>query len=83
MADLTPARLQAIEAYAREYGDMHFRDLLAAYTTLRSRLRWLEGQWRAKGSGMDAFHATMGIGWKSCADDLAAPLAADAPPPEE
>lgn len=38
-------------------------------------LRALVEKWRAEGARKDSFHATMGIGWKACADELAAYLA--------
>lgn len=34
-------------------------------------LRTLIDKWRATGAVKDTYHATMGIGWKVCADDLA------------
>ena len=37
-------------------------------------LRALIVKWRANGARIDGFHATMGIGWKVCADELAAAL---------
>lgn len=35
-------------------------------------------QWREKGASCDTFHATMGVGWKTCADELEACLSAPA-----
>ncbi len=40
-------------------------------------LRVFVEKWRAEGRRLDTFHATMGSGWKACADELAAILAAD------
>lgn len=50
---------------------------------LLEQLQWIIGQWRTKAALMDATHATMGIGWKSCADDLAALLSALPQTPEQ
>ena len=35
----------------------------------------LVGRWRREGARCDSFHATMGAGWKACADELEAALA--------
>lgn len=32
-------------------------------------------KWRAEGLHLDKFHCTMGIGWKTCADELEAEVA--------
>jgi hypothetical protein len=39
-------------------------------------LRALSEKWRAKAAQIDTFHATMGTGYKACADELDAALAA-------
>lgn len=46
----------------------------------QEQLRALVATWRAKGAGVDVWHAVMGIGWKACADELevALNLATDA-----
>lgn len=44
-------------------------------------LRALSGQWRAEGARIDAFHATMGTGYKVCAAELDAALLVPAEPP--
>jgi hypothetical protein len=44
----------------------------------RAALEALVAKWRNEGAVKDTFHATMGIGWKVCADDLEAALAAPA-----
>ena len=41
---------------------------------LRLALQRLISQWREKAAVTDSFHATMGIGWKVCADELEALL---------
>ncbi len=33
-------------------------------------LRRLSAQWRLEAAAKDAFHATMGMGWRACATDL-------------
>lgn len=43
-------------------------------TNPREALIALVEKWRAKGAEIDTFHATMGIGFKACADELAAAL---------
>lgn len=43
---------------------------------MNDQLLVLIEQWRAKAAVKDAFHATMGMGWKACANDLEAALAA-------
>ena len=42
---------------------------------LRVALIALRDKWRAEAALTDRFHATMGTGWKVCADDLDAFLA--------
>jgi hypothetical protein len=42
----------------------------------RERLSNLVAQWKARGASIDTFHATMGIGYKACAEDLSALLTA-------
>ncbi len=37
-------------------------------------LRALSAKWRGQAAIIDSFHATMGSGWKACADDLDAVL---------
>lgn len=37
---------------------------------LREALEGLIAKWRAEGARIDTFHATMGTGWKVCADNL-------------
>lgn len=44
--------------------------------SLTSRLTELATKWRAEGARVDTFHATMGIGYKVCAEALEAELAA-------
>jgi acyl carrier protein phosphodiesterase len=93
MADLTPARLQAMQELVEQCDWNHVaelwacaRDVLGAYTTLRSRLQVLEQEWRAHAQRREVSANPMA--WpeagalKDCADQLAALLAADAPPPE-
>lgn len=53
---------------------------LTALRAQQGRLRAFVVAWRDKGAATDTFHATMGIGWKACADDLA--IALDAPEPQ-
>lgn len=43
--------------------------------TERDTLTALIEKWRAQGRHIDSFHATMGSGYKACADELAAALA--------
>ena len=38
---------------------------------LQTALSALVEQWHAEGARLDSVHATMGSGWKACADDLA------------
>ncbi len=37
---------------------------------ITKQLEHLRDKWRAKAATTDTFHATMGIGWKQCADEL-------------
>lgn len=39
------------------------------------QLKELIATWRARGASIDTFHATMGSGYKVCADELEAALA--------
>ena len=49
---------------------------------VRSSLRALVAQWREKAALTEMFHASMGLGWGICADDLEAVIASlPAPPP--
>lgn len=48
-----------------------------AEATLAS-VRALREQWRARAARVDTVHATIGIGWKACADDLDHALAGEA-----
>jgi rRNA maturation protein Nop10 len=57
-------------------------DLEARAMTWRERLTELVTQWKARGASIDTFHATMGIGYKACAEDLSALLTALEPAPE-
>jgi hypothetical protein len=41
---------------------------------LTDQIAQLVEKWRREGAMYDAFHATMGTGWKACADELAALL---------
>ena len=41
---------------------------------LQARIAQLPEQWRGEGARIDTFHATMGTGYKVCADQLAAAL---------
>ena len=43
---------------------------------MNEQLEALIAKWRAEGARCDSFHATMGIGFKKCADELDAALAA-------
>lgn len=43
----------------------------AALDALRAQLGQLKAKWEAEAAAKDTFHATMGIGWKSCVKDLA------------
>lgn len=52
----------------------------AALAARDRALRDLVGHWRVKGATTDTFHATMGIGWKACADELDALLSRSASP---
>lgn len=51
---------------------------LSVSTTPDASLRALVEQWRTKGAQIDAFHATMGVGYKACADELESLLSARA-----
>jgi hypothetical protein len=52
--------------------------LRADVTALQQALAALVAQWRENGAHIDAVHATMGVGYKACADQLAAVLAGEA-----
>lgn len=48
------------------------------YAALREQVTQIEQlveKWRAKGVATDTFHATMGVGWKTCAQELEDALA--------
>jgi hypothetical protein len=47
---------------------------LATLTETQQQVKELVAGWRVKGAHCDAFHATMGIDYKACADDLDALL---------
>jgi hypothetical protein len=89
MSDLTPARLHEEHQQLLGEYEAELRGRLraeSAYTTLRSRLQELEQEWRAHAQRRELSANPMA--WpeagalKDCADDLAALIAADAPPPE-
>lgn len=42
----------------------------ASLLPLREALEGLIAKWREEGARIDTFHATMGTGWKVCADNL-------------
>jgi len=44
-------------------------------TALVEGIQRLIEEWRQEAAIKDSFHATMGIGWKVCADELEARLA--------
>jgi hypothetical protein len=46
-------------------------------------IRALIDKWQREGAIKDTFHATMGIGWKVCAEELSAVLASVPPPPQD
>ena len=41
------------------------------YASDTARIGQIAQKWRATGAGIDTCHATMGRGWKACADQLA------------
>ena len=43
----------------------------------RERLQALAAKWQAEGAQLDTFHATMGVGYQVCGEQLAALLAAE------
>lgn len=66
------------DMYQRYYEAAH-ADWEAAEARLTA-LRGLAAQWRAEAAVTDSFHATMGVGWKVCADQLIASLTGETPP---
>jgi len=49
-------------------------DVLEAQVRRLQQIKALVETWRAEGSRLDSAHATMGIGWRVCADELEAAL---------
>lgn len=67
------------------FASRHFEQLLVEIERLRAaqddgQLRALIARWRNEAAMKDSFHATMGIGWKACADDLEKLLAVETEP---
>jgi hypothetical protein len=61
--------------------NQQLREQFRAADQLRVEALALVEKWRAQGAIYDSHHATMGIGYKACADDLASLLTRPIAPP--